>query len=104
MMSNESLEKLVNSYTADLVDEPLEYEEVEFEYDEWDNIPVILTKMCLNLNKYMKSTINYLENKNIMKIQNEVKTLIYKSQVTENNFEQLKLDNISFVNLLKQKR
>ena len=43
------------------VDEPLKYIPIEFDFSEWDNIPSVITKFCINLDRYMKSTINFME-------------------------------------------
>lgn len=42
------------------VKEPLKYEKVEHDIHEWDNIPPIIVKMVLNLNRYMQSTISFV--------------------------------------------
>ena len=42
------------------VREPLKYELIEHDKSEWDNIPSIIVKMCLNLNRYMQSTITFM--------------------------------------------
>ena len=39
---------------------PLHYEHIPFDFDEWDNIPPILTKKCVNLSKYIGSTIDFM--------------------------------------------
>ena len=39
------------------VKEPLKYEIIEHDIHEWDNIPPIIVKMILNMNRYMQSTI-----------------------------------------------
>lgn len=39
---------------------PLIYESISYEQSEWDNIPQIITKMCLNMDKYLSSTIKYI--------------------------------------------
>ena len=38
----------------------LDYHNIEFDRAEWDNIPPILTKFCLNLDRYMAKTLEYL--------------------------------------------
>ncbi len=42
------------------VREPLKYELIDHDKSEWDNIPSIIVKMCLNLNRYMQSTITFM--------------------------------------------
>ena len=42
------------------VREPLKYDLVDHDKSEWDNIPSIIVKMCLNLNRYMQSTITFM--------------------------------------------
>ena len=42
------------------VREPLKYDLVDHDKAEWDNIPSIIVKMCLNLNRYMQSTITFM--------------------------------------------
>jgi hypothetical protein len=42
------------------VRDPLKYELIEHDKSEWDNIPSIIVKMCLNLNRYMQSTITFM--------------------------------------------
>ena len=36
---------------------------IEFDFSEWDNIPSVITKFCINLDRYMKSTIQFMETK-----------------------------------------
>lgn len=42
------------------VKDPLKFEVIEHESEEWDNIPPIVVRMCLNLNRYMQSTIAFI--------------------------------------------
>ena len=42
------------------VKEPLKYEKIDHDIHEWDNIPPIIVKMVLNLNRYMQSTITFM--------------------------------------------
>ena len=48
------------AFTKSPIENPLLYQEVPFEYSEWDNIPSIITKTSLNLNRYMRSTIDFM--------------------------------------------
>jgi hypothetical protein len=43
------------------VKDPLFYETVEHDRTEWDNIPPIIVRMCLNLNRYMQSTVDFVK-------------------------------------------
>ena len=45
------------------VKDPLKFEKVEHDKSEWDNIPPIIVRMCLNLHRYMKSTIKFIGQK-----------------------------------------
>jgi hypothetical protein len=40
-----------------VVKDPLRYERVDHDIHEWDNIPPIIVKMCLHMQRYMESTI-----------------------------------------------
>jgi hypothetical protein len=42
------------------VKDPLKFEMVEYDKSEWDNIPSIIVKMCMNLNRYMDSSIKFI--------------------------------------------
>jgi len=50
----------VDKLNKDAVTDPLNYQEIVYDLAEWDNIPSIITKFCLNLDRYMKSTVSYL--------------------------------------------
>lgn len=56
------------------VKDPLKFEVIEHESEEWDNIPPIVVRMCLNLNRYMQSTIAFITQKNyeIRSLQHDV--------------------------------
>lgn len=45
------------------VRDALKYEIVEHDRTEWDNIPPIIVRMCLNLNRHMQSTIDFVREK-----------------------------------------
>ena len=47
------------------VKDPLKYEHIEHDKSEWDNIPSIIVKMCLNLNRYMISSIGFIDQKHM---------------------------------------
>lgn len=47
------------------VSDPMHYEPIPHDKSEWDNVPSILVKMCLNLNRYMHSTIAFMKEKHI---------------------------------------
>jgi hypothetical protein len=42
------------------VKDPLVYESIEHDKSEWDNIPEIIVKMCLNMHRYMESTVKFI--------------------------------------------
>lgn len=48
------------AYMETPVKNPLKYEAIDQDKSEWDNIPPILVRMCLNLHRYMNSTVNFM--------------------------------------------
>ena len=56
----ESQTEIIKSYLAEEIANPLEYKEVEFEKSEWDNIPWVIPRYCIHLQKHMQAlTLHY---------------------------------------------
>jgi hypothetical protein len=45
-----------------VVSDPLSYEDFTFKLPDWSNIPSIIPKFCLHLNKHLKGIITHLKN------------------------------------------
>jgi hypothetical protein len=56
LIKGDSIE--IKEFIKSEIKNPLKYKPIPFDYSEWDNIPSIITKQCINLDKYMHSTIN----------------------------------------------
>ena len=54
-----SQEELI-AFSKQPIESPLDFQEVAFDQSEWDNIPTIITKSNINLNKYMTSTLSLI--------------------------------------------
>ncbi|CDW89678.1 UNKNOWN [Stylonychia lemnae] len=71
------------------VEDALQYVPIDFDLSEWDNIPSIITKFCLNLNRYMKSTIEFMDQEYQEKVRLQLPQRIENLRVnTEVQFQQ----------------
>ena len=62
MHKSESQFRLINSFLDEEVIDPLNYAPVPFQKQEWDNIPMVIPRFCLHLQKHMNTfTKHYRE-------------------------------------------
>lgn len=62
MHKSESQFRLINSILGEDLIDPLNYNEVSFQKQEWDNIPMVIPRFCLHLQKHVESlTSHYRE-------------------------------------------
>lgn len=69
------------------VKDPLKFEVVEHDRTEWDNIPPIVVRMCLNLNRYMQSTIAFMGQKHY-----EIRALQHDVAVIPGQMKQMRAE------------
>ena len=55
MHKSESQFRLINTYMDEEVVDPLNYAQVAFQKQEWDNIPMVIPRFCLHLEKQMNA-------------------------------------------------
>ena len=84
-----SQEYLINDMRGVKVEDPLSYEDVEFQNKEWDNIPYILPRWIMHMDRHLKALISHCYLKN----QEETTTSLRHHVFT-------KIDVCSFVLLL----
>ena len=58
MIVTESQEKLIKEYLKYKVDDPLKYEEFKYPLNEWDNIPPILPRFILTMNRHLIAIVH----------------------------------------------
>lgn len=76
------------------VKDPMKFEPIEHDRAEWDNIPSIIVRMCLNSHRYLQSTIAYLAQKNY-----EIRSLQHDVGVIPGQMEQMRKEiNAEFSN------
>lgn len=49
MHKSESQFRLINTYLDEEVTDALNYAQVQFQKQEWDNIPMVIPRFCLHL-------------------------------------------------------
>jgi hypothetical protein len=54
----------LNEFSRAEIETPFNYEEVPHESKDWENIPIIVPKFCINMSKHIESISSYLESKN----------------------------------------
>ena len=53
MHKSESQYRIINEYLAQIIPDPLSYDEVSFEKKEWDNIPMVLPRFIIHMSKHL---------------------------------------------------
>ena len=50
----------IKEFKGQIIDQPLDFEELETDAEDWDNVPEISTKSIMYLQKHHKATVKYL--------------------------------------------
>ena len=63
MLHDSSLETLIKQKRNQVIPNPLEYKEINFDPNEWSNIPSLVPEYCLHLSNHLNAIINYCHDK-----------------------------------------
>ncbi|CDW89405.1 UNKNOWN [Stylonychia lemnae] len=89
----DSQTEIINTYLREKINNPLIYEEVEYDKSEWDNIPWIIPRYCIHLSKHLESLTEHYKEKCSEETTKELReSLTADIQVAENLVYQEKHD------------
>ena len=79
MHREDSQQNLLSEMRSKVVDDPLAYEEFQYQNKEWDNIPFILPRWFMHLDRHLRAIINYCFTKSQEETTQQLRQEIYKS-------------------------